>query len=111
MLRDVAREPADLRRQLGEGAPARRGELPLDVRQELELVGDALRVPAVRDAREPLQLCERKPERLADVADRAAGAIRGEARDQRGVVAPVALRDADDQLLADVCVCFSCFSN
>ncbi len=61
-----------------------------------------LRVPAVGDAREPLQLGEREPERLADVADRAARAVGGEAGDERGVLAPVALGDAEDQLLADV---------
>ena len=59
-------------------------------------------VPAVGDAGEPLELGERQPERLADVADRAARAVGGEARDERGVLAPVALGDADDQLLADV---------
>ena len=67
-----------------------------------ELLGDPLRVPAVRDAREPLQLGERQPERLADVADRAARPVGGEARDERGVLAAVALGDAEDQLLADV---------
>ena len=52
------------------------------------------RVPAVGDAREPLQLGERQPERLADVADRAARAVGGEARDERRVLAAVALGDA-----------------
>jgi hypothetical protein len=37
-----------------------------------ELLGDRCRVPAVGDAREPLELGEREAERLADVADRAA---------------------------------------
>ena len=61
-----------------------------------------LGVPAVGDAREPLELAERQAERLADVADRAAAAVGGEARDERGVLAAVALGDGDDQLLADV---------
>src|SRR5262249_11487837 len=39
---------------------------------------------------------------LAHVADRPARTVRREARDERGVLAPVALSDADDQLLADV---------
>ena len=67
-----------------------------------ELLGDALRIPAVRDAGEPLELGERQPERLADVPDRAARAVGGEARDERGVLAAVAVGDRDDQLLADV---------
>ena len=52
--------------------------------------------------REPLELREREAERLADVADRAARAVGREARDERRVLAPVALGDADDELLADV---------
>ena len=102
VLRDVARQAGDLRAQLGERAPARRGELLRRVRQQRHLLGDACRVPAVGELRQPLELRERKTERLADVADRAARAIRGEARDERGMLAPVLLGDADDQLLADV---------
>ena len=102
MLRDVARQAGDLARQLGEGAPARREQAPLRLGEQGELVGDPLRVPAVGDAREPLQLGEREPERLADVADRAARAVGGEAGDERGVLAAVALGDTEDQLLADV---------
>ena len=67
-----------------------------------DLLGDALRVPAVGDPGEPLELRVRQPERLADVADRAARAVGREAGDERGVLAPVALGDGDDQLLADV---------
>ena len=72
------------------------------VGQSRDLLPDAPRVPAVREPREPLELGEREPERLADVADRAARAVGREARDERRVLAPVALGDADDQLLADV---------
>ena len=73
-----------------------RGETSLRsrVRQLRELLGDPLRVPAVGEPREPLELGERQPERLADVADRAARAVGREARDERGVLAPVALGDA-----------------
>ena len=70
--------------------------------QERHLLRDAARVPAVREAREPLELGRREPERLADVADRAARAVGGEARDERRVLAPVLLADRDDQLLPDV---------
>ena len=103
VLRDVARQAGDLGRQLGERAPARRERRCARASGSSgELLGDALRVPAVGDAREPLELGERQPERLADVADRAARAVGGEARDERGVLAAVALGDPDDQLLADV---------
>ena len=68
----------------------------------VELLADAGRVPAVGDAREPFELAERQAERLADVADRAAAAVGREGRDERGVLAAVALGDGDDQLLADV---------
>jgi hypothetical protein len=99
MLRDVARQAADLRAQLHERAPARgaqlRGVVP-------EFTADVLRIPAVGDPREPLEVGVRQPERLADVADRAARAIRRERRDERRVLAPVLLGHAHDQLLADV---------
>ena len=99
VLGDVARQAGDLAGQLAKGVPARPR---VRAGHAVDLVGDARRVPAVGDAREPLELGERQPERLADVADRTAAAVRGEARDERGVLAPVALGDADDQLLADV---------
>ena len=102
VLRDVARQPCDLARQLGEGAPARREQPPLGLGEQGELLGHPGRVPAVGDAREPFQLGERQPERLADVTDRAARPVGREAGDERGVLAPVALGDAEDQLLADV---------
>ncbi len=102
VLRDVAREPRDLPGQPGERAPALGLELPLAVGEPSDLLPHALRVPAVGEPREPLELRERKPERLAHVADRATRAVGREARDERGVLAPVALGDADDELLADV---------
>src|SRR4051812_46606932 len=102
MLRDVARQAADLRAQVHERTPARRAELRLGVGQRGELVADARRVPAVRDPRESLEVGERKAERLSDVADCATRAIRRERRDERRVLTPVLFRYADDQLLADV---------
>ena len=100
VLGEVARQAGDLVRQLAERVPAgaacgRRGRASSSL-------GDAGRVPAVGDAREPLELGEREAERLADVADRAAAAVGREARDERGVLAAVPLGDGDDQLLADV---------
>ena len=56
----------------------------------------------VGDPGDALDLARRQPERLAEVADRAARAIAGEGRDQRRALAPVAVVDARDQLLADV---------
>ena len=82
-------------RQRGDAA------LGVGVRQLRQLLADAVRV-AVGEAREPLELAERQAERLADVADRAARAVGREARDERRVLAAVALADRDDQLLADV---------
>ena len=101
VLRDVPREAGDLAREHGEGAPAGRASLRLDVGELADLLRHALRA-SLGDAREPLELGEREAERLADVADRAARAVGREARDERGVLAPVALGDRDDQLLADV---------
>jgi hypothetical protein len=104
MLGDVARQAGDLARQLPERLPAGaavalRARPPGD---PVELLPDPRRVPAVGDARETLQLAERQPERLADVADRAAAAVGREGRDERCMLAAVALRDRDDQLFADV---------
>ena len=94
VLRDVAREARDLAREPGERAPAPRLELALAVGKPRDLLPDPARVPAVGEPGEPLELGEREPERLADVADRAARAVRREARDERRVLAPVALGDA-----------------
>ena len=79
---------------------ARRGGLRR--RHVFHLLPHLAGVPAVGDPRQPLELGLREPERLADVADRAAGAVGGEARHERRVLAAVALGDGDDQLLADV---------
>ena len=78
VLRDVARQAGDL---AAEPPNARqRGEWSLRARRGArDLVGDALRVPAVREPREPLEVGERQAERLADVADRAARAVGREA--------------------------------
>ena len=52
VLRDVARQAGDLVTELGERAPARRDHLAVGVGEQLQLLGDALRVPAFRDARD-----------------------------------------------------------
>ena len=102
MLGDVPRQAGDLGGEELEGAPALRDQLALGVGKRGHLLGDARRIPAVGEPGEPLELGLRQPERLADVADRAARAVGGEARDERGVLVAVALGDGDDQLLADV---------
>ena len=102
MLRDVPRKPGDLPREELERAPALREELSLGIGQPADLLRHAVRVPAVGHAGKPLELGVRQPERLADVADRAARPVRREARHERGVLGAVALGDADDELLADV---------
>ena len=102
VLGDVPRQAGDLGAERAERAPARRLELARGVGERRDLVGDALRVPAVGQAREPLEVGVRQAERLADVADRAARAVRRERRDERRVLGAVALDDADDELLPDV---------
>jgi len=57
---------------------------------------------ALRESRQPLQLCVREAERHADVADRAARVVGRERGDERGVLAPVLVADRGEQLLADV---------
>ena len=99
MLADVARQPSDLLRQRAERLPP----WPrVPARDAFELLPDTRRVPAVGDTREPLELRQRQPERLADVADRAAASVRREGRDERCPLPSVPLGDPDDQLLADV---------
>ena len=102
VLGDVPRQAGDLGREELEGAPPLRDQLALGIRQAGHLLGDARGIPAVGEPGEPLELCLRQPERLADVADRTTRAVGREARDERGVLVAVPLRDGDDQLLADV---------
>src|SRR2546428_13221057 len=102
MLRDGAWKTGDLVTQLGERTPARREQLAVGVGKQQQLLADALRVPALRHLREPLELRVREAERLADVADRTTRAIRRERRDERRVFPSVAFGDGQDQLLPDV---------
>src|SRR6185295_7853978 len=101
MLGKVAREAADLGAELREGLPPRRGELRLGAGESLHLLGHAPRA-ALGDAREPLELRLRQPERLADIADRTARAVCREARHEGRVLVAVALDHRHDELLADV---------
>src|SRR5207253_3535683 len=101
VLRDVARQAAELATEFGEDPPARRGELRLRTRQLRQLVPDAIRI-AVRQPCQPLELGERQPQGLAHVADRTARVVGRETGHERRVLPSVAFADLDDQLLPDV---------
>ena len=64
------------------------------------LVGDAVHRPSPDKARQHLGEIARQPERLADLGDRAAGAIAGDDRRQRCAGAPIGLIDPLDDFLA-----------
>ena len=68
----------------------------------LDVPVDLVRRPALRPARDALDLARRQPERLAQLADRAARAVGRERGDERRAVAAVALVHARDEDLADV---------
>ena len=93
VLRDVPRQARNLLGQELKGAPALRGELALGIGERGDLIRDALRVPAVRDPCEPLELGVRQAKRLADIANRTPRAIRREAGHERCVLVAVALGD------------------
>ncbi len=99
VLGEVARQACDLARELAEGAPARP---VVAAGHAVELLGKRLGTPAVGDAGKPLELSGGQAERLAEVADRTAAAVGGKARNERGVLAAVALGEPDDEPLADV---------
>jgi hypothetical protein len=101
MLREVAREAADLGAELAERLPAWRAELRSRAREVLDLLRDAPRV-SLREAGEPLEFGRRQAERLANVADGAARVVRGEAGHEGRVLRAVLLDHGDDELLADV---------
>ena len=68
----------------------------------LDVLVDVHRAPALRAARDALDLPRRQPERLADLADRALRAVGREGGHERGAVAPEAVVHARDQDLAHV---------
>ena len=72
----------------------------LGVRRHLR--GDVGAAAPAGALRQPVQLALGDAERLADVADGAAQLVRGEAGDERGVLAAELLVHAQDELLADV---------
>ena len=68
----------------------------------VDVLGDLARVPSFASASHPLDLSGRQPQRLAELAYRAACAIRRKGGHQGRALASEALVDARDQLLADV---------
>ena len=101
VLRDVARQAGDLARRARRGRASAGAELRLAVGEPPISSATRFGFPSVTRASRSSS-ANGRPERLADVADRAARAVGREAGDERGVLAAVALGDGDDQLLADV---------
>ena len=100
VLGEMARQAVGLVGELDEPLPAP-GPPPLPER-EVDVAVDLQRRPALAAARDALDLARRQPERLAELADRAAGAVRREGRDERRALGAVALVHARDELLAHV---------
>ncbi len=96
--RDVATPIAACRRP---GRVRSLRHLRRSAEREVDVLLDRLR-PRLRDPGDALDLPRRQPERLADLADRAARAIGRERGDERRAIGAVALVHARDQLLADV---------
>ena len=104
VLGDVARQPRRPRgSELGQRPPARRARpQPAPSASSIRVARVPARLVDVDRPRDPLHLARRQPQRLAEVADRAARPVGGEGRDQRRALRPVALVHPRDQLLADV---------
>ena len=109
VLREVAREPRKVVRHLREQPPRavlgtlvgrrefRHASLALNLLPHLRRA-----VIGLRTLGDAVDLGLGQAERPADVAHRAADAVRGEDRDERGVVSPPVLVHALDELLPDV---------
>ena len=107
VLGEVARQPVGLGRQPRQPGPA--AARPRSAPARRARPERALDVPPPSRASQPsLPRATRsispggRPERLAELADRAARAVGRERGDQRRAIVPVALVDARDQHLADV---------
>ena len=102
VLREVAGEARDLLRQGVEGAEAQVAGALRDARQLAQLLADVRGVPAVGRRGQPGDVARRQPQRLAELADGAARAVRREGADEAGLPRPVRLVHPHDQPLADV---------
>ena len=100
VLGEVARQAVGLLGQARKPGPATGPALRPE--RGVDVAVDVTRRPALAAACDALDLPRRQPERLAELADRAARAVRREGGDERRVLAPVALMHARDELLANV---------
>src|SRR5205809_4155741 len=101
MLGDVARQPADLLRQLAQLLPERRIFASRKTGKVFQFVGQSVR-PHVRQFRDQLDFTERQIERLADLAHCRSQTIGRKRAHQPRVLGAVAGVDAADQLFADL---------
>ena len=99
VLGQVSRQPVRLSCQPRQPRPAA-GQLAAT--RAVDVGADLLRTPSLAAARDPLDLARRQTQHLAELTDRAPGAVGGERGDQRRAVMAVALVHARDQPLADV---------
>ena len=100
VLGEMARQAVGLVGELDEPLPA--PGPPPGPEREVDVAVDLERRPALAAARDALDLARRQPQRLADLADRAARAVRRKGGDERRALRPVALVHARDELLAHV---------
>ena len=101
VLGEVAGQAVRLLGQRAQPAPAALG-FATGPQRGGDVAVDVLPVPALRAARDALDLPRRQAERLAQLADRAARAEGREGGHERGAIAPEALVHARDEDLAHV---------
>ncbi len=101
VLAQVARQPVGLGGEPRQPRPPSRRAAPA-AEYVLNVIAHLPRVPSLAAPGHALDLPRRQPQRLAELADRAAGPVRRERRHQRRAVVAVALVDPRDQLLPDV---------
>ena len=101
MLRHVARQSADLVRQLAQLFPERRVFAAAESRQVIHFVVQLVRA-AIGELGDQFDFTERQIERLADFAHRRAQPVRRERAHQTGMLGAIARVDAADQLFANL---------
>src|SRR5579884_1564981 len=102
VLRQMARKTVGLGSEPRQPCPPPRATAARAAERALDVPGHLARVPSLATASDALDLSWRQPERLAELPDRAAGAVGGEGRHQCGAVVPEPLVHTRDQLLANV---------
>jgi len=101
MLRHVARQSADLVRQLAQLFPERLVFAATESRQVIHFVVQLVRA-AIGELGDQFDFTERQIERLADFAHRRAQPVRRERAYQTGMLGAIARVDAADQLFANL---------